>query len=594
MALIGKSAEASFFLDNQEINAPAGAFDLSFDIEFGDEIAQGAQINVNELVFYGQTRKYLLDKIQEGLTGGVGIFEGLSFRIQLSNIDIGLIAYDGFIALSDISDDPANNRCTVTLKKTDGASTLQDRIDALTFGNLVDEGIITPSDYTTFGYVVKKKFNLLEQLTNSIVLYLLFKELAELIQRQGDTTATAVGIQAGGGLTGSLGAGIYSVIKTAIDIAYALAMVALLIRLSRQLINSFLPPKREHKLLNMKVGLEKIAEKLGYDLVIGEDVQEINNHYYLPSNQNFDESTIDGLIGIARGTSQGIPNASDYGYSCAEFVQYLLNYFYASLSVEDGSLRFDWKGSDYYEKQASVELFDSLNKTFSYNTEDAVRSRLIQFQTDITDDYTIDNFRGTNYEVLTKPKTVVNEKYVTLYGAENIDLPLSLGNRNNKLNALEEGVKGLLNVFDTIVNALGGAFGVNVNFSSVVTSKIGLLNVSENNHSIPKVIYLENGRLPSNHREKFSAKDSYRYHSYKSFVTNGDEAQKKKFTNVEIPFGLESFAKLINNSYLYNSDGKRSKATRLTWEFLKDRAEVDYYERERYTNNLEETFIEIG
>jgi len=262
-------------------------------------------------------------------------------------------------------------------------------------------------------------------------------------------------------------------------------------------------------------------------------------------------------------------------------------------AIIDNTLYLTFEGSDFFEKQADVRLFDSLQKATRFNTDEANRSRLIQFETDITDIWTIKNFTGTNYQVLTKPITENNPKFVTLLGAEQVNIPLALGNRKDKLNALERAIEGVLNVFDSIVNSLGGEFGLDVNFSEIVSSKIGLLRVSENNHTIPKLLYLEGGKIPASHRTFLSAKSIYNdYHSYKSFVSNADIAQKKIFENVSVPFGLDDFNKLLNNAYIYNSNGKSAKVIELTWTIGKDRATVSYFERGAYTRNLEETFIE--
>jgi len=591
MAQQGKSANIQILLNGKELLAPSELFDIGVKAEFGTEGIQ-ANLTIEELTFRGNARSEVLNHIADGLTGGVGIFEGLPLSIRAFNKDTDLTVFDGYLDLTDgYIDNDADNSLKVTLKQADGLNSLEDRLNGLTFGTLVENGTITASDYQAVGYVVEKPFNIVEQLTNSIVIYLMAKEVAELLERQADTTvtATAIGTTA---VTAPPASAFYAIAKTALDIAYALTMVALIVRLSRQLVNSFLPPKREHKALSLWTALSAISTELGYAFASDQEAY-LRKLYYLPSNQNFDESTLEGFIGVAKGTSAGIPNASDYGYNCAEMFQLAKTIILGNKAIIDNTLYLTFEGSDFFEKQADVRLFDSLQKATRYNTDEANRSRLIQFQTDITDIWTIKNFPGTNYQVLTKPITETNPKFVTLLGAEQVNIPVALGNRKDKLNALESSVEGLLNVFDAIVNALGGAFGLDVNFSEIVSSEIGLLRVSENNHTIPKLLYLEGGKIPASHRTFLSAKSIYNdYHSYKSFVSNADIAQKKIFENVSVPFGLDDFNKLLNNAYIYNSNGKSAKVTELTWVIGKDRATVSYFERGSYTTNLQETFIE--
>ena len=591
MATLGKSANLRCLINGKELLFPSELYDLSIKAEFGTEGTQ-ANILIETFTLRGNARTEVLSIINAGLNGGVGIFEGVPLSIEAFNIDTGVSIFDGYLDLADgYIDNDADNSLTVTLKKADGLNNLNDRLDGVTFGNLVDKGIISDSDYTSVEYVAEKPFNIIESLTNAIIVYLLFKELAELLERQIDTTATAGGI-AGAGITGVPSSGVFTVIKTIADIAYAITVVALIARLSRQLLNSFLPPKRTHKTLNLFTALSKIAQELGYTF---ESEQEdfLKRLYYLPSNQNFDESTVEGFVGVAKGTSAGIPNPSDYGYNCGEMVELARQLILGNKSVIGDVFNLSWQGSDYFERQADFRLFDALNKNASFNTDEANRSRLIQFQTDIRDIWTVKQFKGTNYQVLTEPITTNNDKFITLLGAEQISIPVALGNRKDGLNALERTIESILSVFDTIINALGGAFGIDSDFSGIVSSKIGLLKVSDNNHTIPKLLYLEGGKIPSNHRDFLSAKAIYNnYYFWKSFVSNSEKAQKKLFNGVEVPFGLSDFIKVVENAYIYNSNGKSSKLVDLEWKTGKDKATVSYFERGAYTRNLKETFIE--
>lgn len=590
MAQQGKSANIEILINGKNLLAPAELFDIGIKAEFGDEGVQ-ANLTIEKLTFRGNARTEVLTIIDEGLSGGVGIFEGIPVSIRAFNNELDVIAFDGYLDLTDeLIEDEANNAISVTLKKTEGLNNLSDRLNGITFGNLVDKGIITDADYTSIGYVVEKPFNAVEILTNNIVVFLLVKELAEFIQKQTDKTATTSGFTATPP-TGSVGASVYAIIKTIGDFIYIGTIVIQIVRLSRQLINTFIPPKRTHKVLNLRTALSKVAQELGYEFVSEETI--FDNLFYLPSNLNTDVSNLEGFIGVAKGTDAGIPSASDYGYNCAEMIELAKQVINGNKAVLDGKLYLNSKKSNFFERQASVNLFDALDKKATSNTGDAVRSTLINFSTDISDFYTIDNFKGTNFQVLTGPKIVNNPKMVTLQGAKNINIPVALGNRKNSLNPLESTVKSILDVFSGIINTFGSAFGSDVDFSSTVTSKIGLLKVSENNHSIPKLLYLEGGKIPASNRALFSAKTiENNYYFWDSFVRNADKAQKKQYNNVAVPFGISDFVKIVDNAYLYDSAGSSAKITELSWLFGQDKATVSYFVRQKYTDNLKETFIE--
>ena len=166
---------------------------------------------------------------------------------------------------------------------------------------------------------------------------------------------------------------------------------------------------------------------------------------------------------------------------------------------------------------------------------------------------------------------------------------MCLGSRKNKIKPLQSTLKFLAGLFDSVINLVGG----NSNLSATIDDNNGVLQVSSNNHSKPKVLYIEGGEIPSNHRQLLSAKHLYnQYHNYKSFVSANFIGQKVYYEGVRVPFGLEDFVKLIENAYFYTQSGEVAKAVSIKWRIGGDFATIDYYIREPYTKNLVETFIE--
>ena len=62
------------------------------------------------------------------------------------------------------------------------------------------------------------------------------------------------------------------------------------------------------------------------------------------------------------------------------------------------------------------------------------------------------------------------------------------------------------------------------------------------------------------------------------------------YRNVDIPFGFEDYKQLLENSY-FLFKGKPAKIIKFTWNFGRDTATVDFWVREPYTFNLEETYL---
>jgi hypothetical protein len=175
-------------------------------------------------------------------------------------------------------------------------------------------------------------------------------------------------------------------------------------------------------------------------------------------------------------------------------------------------------------------------------------------------------------------------------GLDQIQIPMALGNRKDKLNPVEEVVKVAAQAADAVINIFGG----NSKLAARVTRRVGMLKVGNNIHSIAKLLYLDvNNKMPINHRDLFSAKVLYeKYHNERSFVANDFGGQYEIYRDIKVPFGLEQFLALIRNSNFTNFDGRLGKVDSIKWTMGKDFALMDYRIQEPYTRNLNETFVE--
>jgi hypothetical protein len=459
-----------------------------------------------------------------------------------------------------------------------------EQIEGTTFGYLQEIGAITLADYIKVDYVVEKKFNLIEFLISSIILYLMIKELQESIRRTGEAISIASGIFSAG-FTGSVGQAIYLVANAIIQIIYTSIILIAVVSLATTLLETLLPKKRTHKAIKLKTALERVCQNFGYSFVT--DIPQLENVVYLPSNPNLDDSTLGGLISFTKGTPVGIPYIGDYGYRCSEMFELAKNLFNAKIAIINGVVEFRSKNSTFWIQQSTWNLPDVLLENLQYNTDEIKPERILSFETDLNDEWTIDNYKGTAYEIRTSPKTVVRKRAVLLKGIEEINFNTCLGNRKDELNPLEKFLSEVAGFIDKTTGVLGGG----TNFKSKITSKIGVLKVTNNWHSIPKLLYLDGGRIPLNHRDLWNSEILYnQYHSEKSFVLNNWKGQKKVYKSVRVPFGFEDYKQLTTNSY-FLFKGKQAKIVKFVWTIGKDFAEIDFWVREPYTFNLKETYI---
>ena len=307
----------------------------------------------------------------------------------------------------------------------------------------------------------------------------------------------------------------------------------------------------------------------------------------MPSNQNFDEENAAGMLHKVNGTKYGTPTINDYGYNCLDFFELCKKLFKAKYSIIGNTIYFINEFDSFWVKQSTFKMSSVFNKIKRFNTDELIANMILSFNTDVSDKWTISNFLGTNYEIITDANIVNNNSAKYIKGLNQIQFGVALGNKKEQLNGLENALKNTLSLIDKAAMTVGSYS----NLASKITSKLNILKISTNNWIIPKVLKLSGNKPVA--RSLWSAKYIYEnYYRGTSFVQNGYYGQKIKYNEVEIPFGLNDFVSLINNSYFYTSDMKTAKVTSIKWNMSKDKAIVSYWIREPYTKNLKESFIE--
>lgn len=586
MGDVSKNTESQYLLNGIPQNAPLSWEDVTIEAEYPNDSVQPS-LTITSFDFNLEARKAVNKWITDGTSSGVGIFEGMPLDLNLFNNNPLTRNFNAFIDFTnDYRDFPDDGEVTISIIKKDGLDNLFAQMSGTTYGYLAAIGVFTVGDYINVPYVVEKKFNLFELLMASVVLFLMVKELAESIEKLANAIADVSGLLLfiGVGST-ALGAALLAVLKAILIAAYVAVLILAIIDLSKTLFEILVPPKRNHKAILLKTALEKVANHFGYQFVA--PITEYNSVYYLPSNPNLDDKKLSGLISSTKGTQQGIPDKLDYGYFTEDMFTLAKNLPYAKMAVIGNTIHLRPKNDPFWVQQTQWQMPDVLINTLQYNTEDLKATVLLTFAVDLNDEWTIDNYIGTSVEIKTQPVVVINKKAVLLKGLDEVKFNVALGNRKDKLNAIEEALKSLGSFIDTVT----GVFGGGTDFASAMDSKKGVLKQTSNWHSIPKLLYLQGGKLPINHRLFWNANLLWeKYHKEKSFVRDNWRGQKKVYRDVKIPFGYEDFLQLSSNPY-FKFNGKDAKMISWKWTVGEDEAIVNFWVREPYTFNLKETKI---
>ena len=586
MSNLSINTEQKYLLNGVEYNAPIEWEDVEIAADYSGDNVQPS-LTIEEFQFTLEAKQVILNWIQNGMTGGVGIFEGMPFQLTLFNNQAVQHNFKAFLdftnGLVDLTED---GRLDVSIIPDNGLENFFSQIESTTFGYLEQLGVVNSSDYLTIDYVVEKKFNMMELLISSVVLYLMIKELAESIYRTAELIATVYSYAAilfGYGTVSSI---IYVIAYVLIQVAYTAALLVAVIDLSKKMMNTLNPPKRQHKVILWKRAMEIVCNFYGYNLI--SPIAELNFIHYLPSNPRLDTKLSSGFINQTKGTLTGIPNTLDYGYNCAEMFDLAKTTFNGKFAIIGNDVHFRPENDPFWLQISTYTLPDVLIEKIQWNTEEMKAERLILFDVDLNDDWTIDNYFGNAFEIRTEPNSVIRKQAVLLKGIDEVKIRTALPTRKNELNAVEEFLSFVAGFIDGLTGILGGG----TNFQGQLQSKVGILKQSENWHSVPKLLFLLGGKLPVNHRDFFNARTLYfNYHKEKSFVLDNYHGQKIVYNDIEVPFGFEDYKKLTTNSYFYYN-GSQAKIIRFAWSVGQDTAKLSFWVRQPYTKNLQEIYIE--
>lgn len=608
--------EPKFKINGQDVNAPRNWNDIEILATFDNSSVQ-ANITTDKFNFVNETAQIIREYIEGGGQNPpttLGIFEGMPFEIEISESNaIGVPLTNIFRGLIDTTKftEVAPNEVEIEIKDQKGLDRLEFKAEGLTFGLMVEKGHITELDYVDIPYLVQKPRDPLALALLYLSIFQLTIQLAEALDKFQEYFQDALA-HLTGGATGGVASAVWSVARALTTLIYLGILIVQIIQLIDKLIEYLLPQVKYFKGMKLRTLLEKGATFMDY--TFQSSIPELDNYYILPSKEK--QGTNLPFLNPPNNDT-GEPRTGDQGYIYVELLEIAKNMFKAKYLVDENNVITlePLNNNAFWLQQSTYQISNVLRETFSYNTEELSATKVVSFNTDIQDQWLLDRFTGTVYEIKTEPSTVGTEQNVLIGGYNETAIPYALGTRKDDLTEVEQAFYVLLDVLDqgfgTLVNIqnffiglVGGTPSTPPNYSNIITGKIGYLRISEDLINVPKILYLTlqaSGvqgnqlelKIPENHRDELSARALWeKYLNEESFVDLNYRNQWKIYQNIEVPFTLVDFLSLIQNSYFYDTDGSEAKVDKISWKIGDDKAVIDYRKRNVYTRNLIETKIE--
>tara|TARA_R110000851_G_scaffold108617_1_gene230028 strand:- start:12423 stop:14177 length:1755 start_codon:yes stop_codon:yes gene_type:complete len=583
-------ADITHLMNGTDYGVPRNWQDLEISIDWLLKKETGT-INISDLEFVEEANKYLQKRILDGLTGGVGIFEGVPYTIKVGDVSNPAFTFEGYLDMTDSATVIGGEEMVLSLKKLKGDDWLSDVADGFSFAYLYDQGVIVNGDFKKVPYVINFVPDGTQLVLLSMSIYMMTKELIEnsekLLETIADVTnastpvvGVSVGLGAGVVTAWDLGDFILVVLKALARIAYIIAMIVAIINLIEAVFQQVLPKKRYHLGMTFRKMFERSCQHLG---------------------MNF-ESDIDELswIHIPRKTAKGgssgetgFPSNSEPIYTFGDLIRTMKEMFNADYRIENNTLIF--KRKDKFEFPSTYEMPDFFNDqerildVNSFNTDEIISNYNINYSLDIQDQNTLEDSSGRVFQAVTSAVATINPDLVVIKNIAEIAIPFSLGKEKRSLTTVEEVAK----VLASIVDGLTGIFGGGTNFRSQIENRIGSLLLSSHFTTSGKIVKMSGSKLSNNQRTELDALNLWNnFHYINSFAEYQNEHnQWFRYKNQKVPMTIENFNTLTINNKATDRFGNEYLIEKVIYVPESTVATIDFRVKRKYTNNLKIEFL---
>lgn len=573
------------FINGQDFGEPRNWEDLEITIDWLNKKESGT-INVSDLEFVNEANEYLQSRIMDGINGGVGVFEGEPYTIEVKDFEENEYIFKGYLDFTENLNLIGGEETICSLKKIKGDDWLNDVADTFSFAYLYEQGVIKKSDFVKVPYVINYVPDGLQLVVLSISLFMMTKELIQNIESLAETAGDVVdaatpvvgaSVGAGAGVVTAwdIGNFILVIIKAIARIAYIIAIVVAIKNLIEQLFEQLLPKKRNHLGMRFRTLMERGCEYLGMRFV--SSIPELNIVHIPTKNKKGGEK---GEVGF--------PSNTGPVYLFGDTIRILKEMFNADYRIIDDVFYFERRDSFKIKSPYKIPSFfnnqERLLDVFNLNTDEILANYNINYSLDIQDQNTLDVAEGRVFQAITTPLSKRNKDLVTIKNIKEVSIPFSLGLEKRSLNNVEELAKKLGSIVDDITSIFGGG----TNFESKIENRIGSLLLSSHFLTVGKLVDISGSNLKNNQRSILDAKNLWNnYHYINSFAEyKGEHNQFFIYEQQPVSMSFKEFILLLESQEAVDHNGNECFIQKVVYNPYKTTALIDYRVKKKYTNNL--------
>jgi tetrahydromethanopterin S-methyltransferase subunit G len=611
-----------FYLDGKQGHEPDNWAEIKISASFvftdsnENRISESVQpsINTDLFEFSNESAALIIAYRKAGLTGGPGIFEGLPFRIDISDGNTTITAFDGFINFKNSYKEIGGHKVECRVKELDSLDSFDDLTRVNTFEFLESEGVFKLSDYINIPFIVEPLDAEAQIAMLELTLFTVILEGIRLVKEIGKDIGIIVGLAST--VVGLPGALILAVVTLLLDIVFLIVLVFQIGKLILRMVALLAPPVQFNRGMFLKDLIEKAVDHFGYKFETG--IPELSTVAYMPAKGS-------GETKIFR----GVPKIGEPGATVAGLINIALKISNGRLGIIDNTVHLRTDSDPFWIQNSTDQLADVGNidadsldlqsEEFVPNANEMFGTTVISLASDTSDQWTLSDDAGIDTQAIRSPIVVKDPRKVLINGIQEITIPCAQASRksNSNLNETEKLLaqiqKKLKPLLDQVNKIYGNQLGANLNNipgipPQVITvvnylsnDRIGAVRISSKSYSVPKLVPLENVsttlkpdyRIPQNYRDLFSSLTIYnKYYISDSFANvNPGTRQRQLFRARDVNFVFSNYLKLKENSFIATSNGQRAKVEAIDWQPDADIATIDYWVEKQYTNNIKETLI---
>lgn len=608
----------NFYLADTKVNPPKNWQEFGIELNYTSENIN-QQVTLTDFEFVLENADIINKWVRDNF-----IFEGVPLRIEVERLGVVEKVFNGYLDLKQTSKFSKDRIETKAIAK-DSIDWINDKADAFTFAFLKDKGYISESDFDSMPYILNSVPNYMQSATSILAVYVMVREIKSAIQRLIEFVAELP---------------VYYVFSTYVKlilyIIYLIALIIALIKLVKQVILLLIQPVKYHAVMSVKTHFEKGCEYMG--LTFQSDIFDsapFKDAYIMPEKYyNRVNSTDKEILGFTS------PAPEQIGYhkgTFGDFIRDMKAIFNAKIIVKDGIMKFVRR--DYVNPSSTYILPPVYQPYYNYNTSEFNANTYLKFQVDTLDKNTIQEYKGTSYQVILEPQRVLDAQNSLMSGLNEISINFALAKTKTDLTVPENILNEFLKVFDVIAGAMVkvvnaiitvlnkiisvvndilkklSTIGIKVkfelpsiptvsmpSFATIFENRKGMMKIENDNTGIQKIFLMTKGssakynKIHVDNGTYFSAKylvDNFYYIDL--FLPtddrpNGNQYLLKTFNNM--PFSFDDYEKIKENSSIFTIDGKEAIIDSIKWNIFKQTADIDFRISQLYTNNLKVNYLE--